>query len=89
MLLRGDGVSYAQRGQDAGGLRFGTREVRVPPELDRDLEAMLARGIPIFVVNEDAAARGIPEAALLPGLKRTGRDGGGRLFAEYDRALHW
>jgi hypothetical protein len=89
VLLRGDGVSYAQRGQDAGGLRFGTREVRVPPELDRDLEAMMAKGIPVFVVNEDATDRGIPEAALLPGLRQVGRDGLARLFAEYDRVLHW
>lgn len=89
VLLRGDGVSYAQRGQNASGLRFGTRDVRMPPELDRDLEAMMAKGIPVFVVNEDAAARGIPEAALLPGLRRVGRDGLARLFAEYDQVLHW
>ena len=69
----GDGVSYAQRGQDAGGLRFGTREVRIPPELDRDLEAMMARGTPVFVVEEDRRRRGIPEASLLPGLDRVAR----------------
>jgi sulfur transfer complex TusBCD TusB component (DsrH family) len=82
-------VSYAQRGQNAGGLRFGTREVRIPPELDRDLEAMVGRGTRVYVVKEDLAARGIPEASLLPGLDGIARSQVARLFTEHDRILYW
>ena len=89
LLLCGDGVSYAQRGHNAGGLRFGTREVRIPPELDRDLEAMVGRGTRVYVVKEDLAARGIPEASLLPGLDGIARSQVARLFAEHDRVLYW
>ena len=89
LLLCGDGVSYAQRGQNAGGLRFGTREVRIPPELDRDLDAMVSRGTRVYVVKEDLAARGIPEASLLPGLERVTRNQIGHLFADHDRILYW
>jgi len=38
---------------------------------------------------DPAAFASVPEAALLPGLKPVGRDGLARLFAEYDRVLHW
>jgi sulfur relay (sulfurtransferase) DsrF/TusC family protein len=89
LLLRGDGVSYAQKGQQAGGLRFGTHAVRVPPELDRDLEAMLGKGIPVYVVSEDAAARGIPPEAMLAGLRQVARAQLCQLFSEYDRVLHF
>jgi hypothetical protein len=89
LLLCGDGVSYAQRGHNAGGLRFGTREVRIPPELDRDLEAMVGRGTRVYVVKEDLAVRGIPDDLLLPGLERVARAQIPRLFSDHDRILCW
>jgi predicted peroxiredoxin len=89
LLLRGDGVSYAQRGQDAAGLRFGSRSVRVPPQLDRDVADAAAAGIAVYVVREDLAARGIPEAALLPGLELVGRADVARLVGEHERVLAW
>jgi hypothetical protein len=89
LLLCGDGVSYAQRGHNAGGLRFGTREVRIPPELDRDLEAMVGRGTRVYVVKEDLAARGIPDDLLLSGLNRIARSQVARIFADHDRVLYW
>jgi hypothetical protein len=41
------------------------------------------------VVEEDLAQRGIPASALLPGVRRLARGAVARLFAEYDRVLHF
>jgi len=89
LLLRGDAVNYALEGQDARGLRFGTRPVTVAPELDRDLAAMTAKKIPVYVVTEDCAERGIPVDKLLPGLGLVSRNALAKLFDNYDRILHW
>jgi len=89
LLLRGDGVSYAQNGHDARGLSFGTRAVRVAPELDHDIEAMLARGSRVLVVNEDLAARGIPDGTLLSGLERVNRGQVAGILAQHDRILRF
>lgn len=88
VLLQGDAVCYAQPGQNAAGLRFGTKEVRVPPELDKDIAALAAKA-PVFVVSEDLADRGIPEGAILPGLQRVSRAHVARLVADHDRVIHW
>jgi hypothetical protein len=89
VLLKGDAAGYTQAGQDARGLRFGTREVRVPPELDRDLEAAMAKGIPVYVVADDLAERGIAEGSLLAGVQRVSRDQLARFITDHDRVLYW
>jgi hypothetical protein len=89
LLLQGDAVAYAQPGQDASGLRFGTREVRVPPRLDDDLREVMAKGVAVHVVSDDADERGLPEGGLLPGVQRVSRAHVARLIAEYDRVIYW
>ncbi len=89
LLLRGNAVNYALRGQDATGLRFGTKELKVPPEIDKDISACLEKKIPTFVVGEDVAERGIPASELLPGIETVPRSGLVRLFNSYDRVIHW
>src|SRR5437867_12183612 len=61
ILLRANAVNYAVRGQDASGLRFGDISLAHPPEIDKDLDALLKKGVPVFLVREDAAERGIAE----------------------------
>src|SRR5215467_1530642 len=68
LLLRGNAVNYAVRGQEATGLRFGTKEVKVPPEIDKDISACVTKKIPLFVVSEDLTERGIPASDLLAGI---------------------
>ena len=89
LLLRGNAVCYAQQGQDASGLRFGTREVKVPPEIGRDIAAVIEKKVPVYVVSEDAAERGVPEGGLVPGVERVSRETLWRLFDDYDRIFHW
>ena len=89
LLLRGNAVNYAVKGQDASGLRFGTKDVKVPPEIDKDVAAYVEKKIPVYVVSEDAAERGIPAESLLPGIETVSRSGLAKLFDGFDRVLHW
>jgi hypothetical protein len=50
--------------QDAKGLRFGARAVK-GPDMVRDVQAVIARKIPLYAVADDLAERGIPTAGDL------------------------
>src|SRR5215468_5082316 len=52
ILLRGDAVNYAVTNQNAKGLRFGSRTVK-GPDIVRDIHAIVAKKIPLFVVSDD------------------------------------
>src|SRR2546425_6710652 len=58
ILLRGDAVNYAVQKQDASGLRFGSRAVK-GPDIVRDVKAVIEKKIPLYVVSDDLAERGI------------------------------
>ena len=44
LLLRGNAVNYAVRGQDASGLSFGDQRQTQPPQLAKDLEKVKEKG---------------------------------------------
>ena len=88
ILLRGDAVTYAMRGQDAGGLSFGTRAVK-GPNLTRDITAVVEKQIPLFVVADDLADRGIASSELLPGIEVIQRKDVARLVEAHDRLISW
>jgi intracellular sulfur oxidation DsrE/DsrF family protein len=88
ILLRGDAVNYAARNQDAKGLRFGARTVK-GPDMVRDIQAVIEKKIPLFVVADDLAERGIPAAQLIPGVEQIPRSGVAKLIEGHDRILTW
>jgi len=89
VLLRGNAVNYAVGGQDASGLAFGERRQSQPPRLDEDVAKLLARGVRVFVVEDDLRDRGIEPADLVPGLALLPRDRLPTLLGSYDRVWHW
>jgi hypothetical protein len=89
LLLRGNAVNYAAVGQDAGGLSFGGRAQTQPPRLDHEVARLLGKGVPVFVVEEDARARGLDGEALVAGVTLVARAGLPALLAGYDQAWHW
>jgi len=89
VLLSGNAVSYAVTGQDPEGLVIGDQTIERPPHPDRDLKEMLDAGIPVFLVREDAADRGIAPERLVRGFEPIGRRGLADLFAGYDQVWHW
>jgi hypothetical protein len=89
VLLRGSAVNYAARGQDASGLAFGTERQTQPPRVDDDLGALIPKGVPVFAVEEDLAARGLRAGDLHEGIQRVARGDLPQLFAGFDRVWHW
>ena len=88
ILLRGDAVNYAVLNQDATGLRFGNRAVK-GPDMVRDIKAVVEKKIPLFVVADDLAERGIPASQLIPGIEQIQRAGIAKLIEAHDRILSW
>lgn len=89
LLLRGNAVNYAVRGQDPGGLRFGDLGVEHAPALDHDLAALIERGVPVYVVDEDRQERGIPATRLVDGTRPVTRRELPSLFETFDQVWHW
>ena len=88
ILLRGDAVNYAVMNQDAKGLRFGSRAVK-GPDLVRDIKAVIEKKIPLYVVSDDLAERGIPASQVIPGIEHIQRAGIAKLIDAHDRILSW
>jgi sulfur relay (sulfurtransferase) DsrF/TusC family protein len=88
ILLRGDAVNYAVANQNAKGLRFGNRAVK-GPDMVRDINAVIAKKIPLFVVSDDLAERGIPTSQVLPGVEQIQRNAIAKLIENHDRILTW
>ncbi len=89
VLLCGNAVNYAVRGQDASGLSFGDWQQTEPPDIAGDIAGLVGKGIAVFVVEEDAAARGLGNAELVDGVNRLARDGIPALLDNYDQIWHW
>src|SRR5262249_11263931 len=88
ILLRGDAVNYAVQNQDAKGLRFGTRAVK-GPDMVRDVKALVDKKIPLYVVADDVAERGIQASQLISGIEQISRGGVAKLIEAHDRIVSW
>ncbi len=89
VLLRGNAVNYAVRGQDASGLVFGDRRQTRPPRVDEDLGRLISAGVRVFLVEEDLAERGVLRSDLIAGVEPIARAGLPGLLGPYDQVWHW
>jgi sulfur transfer complex TusBCD TusB component (DsrH family) len=89
VLLRGNAVNYAVRGQDASGLAFGDRRQTNPPRLDDDLAKLPGKGVEVFLIEDDVAERGIDRSELIEGVKPIPRKTLVKLLGSYDQVWHW
>jgi sulfur transfer complex TusBCD TusB component (DsrH family) len=89
VLLRGNAVNYAVKGQDASGLAFGGERMTQPPRLAEDVTKLIEKGVEVYILEEDVADRGIERSELIGGLKPVARAGIPRLFAGFDRVWLW
>ena len=89
VLLRGNAVNYAVRGQDATGLAFGERRQTEPPRLDEDVAKLAAKGVTVFIVDDDLRERGIGHADLVAGVQPVARAEIAGLFGRYDQVWSW
>lgn len=89
LLLRANAVNYAIKGQDASGLAFGDIKMTRPPEIDKDVERMIDKGVPVYLVQEDAEDRGLSNGNLIAGIKKISRSDLPALFDQHDQVWHW
>ena len=89
VLLRGNAVNYAVRGQDAAGLAFGSWRQTQPPRLADDIASLVTKGVAVYALAEDLAQRGLEAGDLVPGLELVSCDSLPRLFAAHDQIWHW
>ncbi len=89
VLLRGNAVNYAVKGQDAGGLSFGDWTQTQPPRLADDVAGLIGKGVEVFVVSDDLAVRGLAGGDLIDGVKPVARSGVAGLLGTYDQVWHW
>ena len=90
VVLRGNAVNYAVAGQGGPGLTVGEWKQTQAPKMDRDvLDLIDKRKIPVYVIAEDLADRGIEQGDLVPGVETLSRTALAGLFADYALVNHW
>jgi intracellular sulfur oxidation DsrE/DsrF family protein len=89
VLLQGNAVCYGTDGHDASGLAFGAERQTMPPRLTEDVMKLVGKGVPVFVVEEDLAERGIDRDEVVSGLELVPRKSVPKLVASYDQVWHW
>ena len=89
-VLRGNAVNYAVAGQGAPGLAIGGWQQTQAPRMDNDvIDLIQKRKIPVLVIEEDLAARGIERGELVPGIELISAKMLPKRMAEYDIVSHW
>ena len=89
VLLRGNAVNYAARGQRVEGLSIGGRAQTQPPKIDEEVAKLIGKGVDVYVVEDDVAERGLERSDLIAGVKPVSRAGLAKLVASYDHVWHW
>lgn len=89
VLLRGAAVNYAVRSQDASGLAFGAKRQTQPPRVAEDLAALVAKGVEVRFVEEDAQERGVARSELVEGIIPVRSAELPRLLESYDQVWCW
>ena len=89
LLLRGNAVNYAVRGQDARGLEFGAWKQTEPPRIERDLASLIAKGGSVYALGDDLEQRGLDDAELVEGVRPLPMPMLPAFLAGYDRVWHW
>ncbi|HEY6428165.1 MAG TPA: hypothetical protein VIX84_13150 [Acidimicrobiales bacterium] len=90
VVLRGNAVNYAVAGQGAPGLTIGGWKQTQAPRMDNDVIDLIdRRKIPVFVIEEDLAERGIERGELVPGVQPLSSKMLPKHMAEYEIVSHW
>lgn len=89
VLLKDSAVCYADTTQEAAGLTFGNWKQSNPPNIVRDIEAMIAKGIAFYYVESDANARGLPTHRIVNGVKPITTESLPQLLQEFDQVNQW
>src|SRR5437773_1500927 len=81
----GNAVNYAVAGQGVPGLTVGQWKQTQAPRMDRDVVDLVEnRKIPVYLIEEDLAERGIATGDLVPGVTLIAERALPKLVAEHE-----
>ncbi len=89
VLLRGDAAAYAAKDQKPPVLRLGTRGAVPTPNIEADIRQLMLNHVTVYLVQDDAFARGIYKEDFIPGLQHLPKGWLCKLYDSYERILHW
>jgi hypothetical protein len=89
VLLCGPATSYAVRAQSSAGIGIGTWRQVNPPQPQQDLGHLVGKGVPVYLLQEDANALGIEPGEMIDGIQSIARSDLPRLLAEFDQVWRW
>ena len=89
VLLRASAVNYASTGQKVPPLSFGDRTQKNSPHIAEDVSGLIAKGIEVYILDEDIAERGLADDDLIEGLTRVKRAEVPALLDKYDHIWAW
>ncbi len=89
VLLRGNAVNYAVKGQDASGLSIGGVPLSMPPTIDEDVQQLIGKGVAVYAVLEDLQARAISEGDMVGGVQVIPQTKVAELWDQHDSIWHW
>jgi sulfur transfer complex TusBCD TusB component (DsrH family) len=89
LVLRGNAVNYAVRGQDASGLVFGDRRQTNPPRIEEYVAKLPGKGVEVFAIEDDLAERGVDRSELIEGMKLVPATELVKLIAAHDQVWNW
>lgn len=89
VLLRGDAVNYAVPRQCVEGFGVGDWRQTQPPDIQRDVVTLLAKGVRVYALAEDLAQRGLVETALVAGVEPLRLQALPGLMQGCGRVWHW
>ena len=89
ILLTGNAVNYAVRGQRPPALAFGTASIDSPPQLDQDLHKAAEAGVKLVLLRDDADMRGIAATDLMPDVEQISREQLADFLDAFDLVWHW
>ncbi len=89
LLLSEEAVNYAVRGQDGTGIKIAGAAVQPGFLIETDLASVTQANIPVHVVQEDLAERGIKQEDLVQGVKLVSRKELGRFIDQFDTVWNW
>lgn len=89
MLLAGHCTYYAVQKKRQPQLTLGNWQQHEPADLIRDLDSMLQKGIPIYVIKEELEERGLADLPIHPGISVIRRADLVKLYEQVDQIWQW
>jgi sulfur transfer complex TusBCD TusB component (DsrH family) len=88
VVLRGNAVNYAVK-QSCPTLTIGSATIKHPAQPNEDLAKLQAKGVKVYVVQEDLEKRGIGKERRVADAQQIKRAEIADLMEQHDQVWHW